>query len=108
MITTTIFIAPKQEGKIKTALRKSKGCQIKVKKGSQSQCAGLLKGDMLLTPAQWKRYNKAKDGHIVSLPFKHEHLMRNMKHKGGFLPLLAAALIPLISGVAGGLIEKGI
>ena len=25
--------------------------------------------------------------------------MQNMKHKGGFLSLLAAALVPLISGV---------
>ena len=31
-----------------------------------------------------------------------------MKHKGGFLPLLAAALAPIIGGVAGGLIEKEI
>ena len=29
-------------------------------------------------------------------------------HRGGFLPLLAAALAPVIGGVAGGLIEKGI
>ena len=31
-----------------------------------------------------------------------------MKHKGGFLPLLAAALAPVIGGVVGGLIEKEI
>ena len=31
-----------------------------------------------------------------------------MKHKGGFLPLIAAALAPVIGGVAGGLIEREI
>ena len=31
-----------------------------------------------------------------------------MKHRGGFLPLIAAALAPIIGGVAGGLIEKEI
>ena len=108
MIPTTLFVLPKQEGKIKTALKKKRGCQIKTRKSNQSQCAGMLRGEMLLTPSQWRKYNKARDGQVVSLPFKHEHLMQNMKHKGGFLPLLAAALVPLISGVAGGLIEKGI
>ena len=44
----------------------------------------------------------------MSLPFKHEELMDNMKHSGGFLPLLAAALAPVLGGVAGGLIERGI
>ena len=28
-------------------------------------------------------------------------------HKGGFLPLLAAALAPVLGGVIGGVIEKG-
>ena len=31
-----------------------------------------------------------------------------MKHKGGFLPLIAAALAPIIGGVAGGLIKREI
>ena len=56
---------------------------------------------MLLTPAQSKKYNKPRDGQMVSL-----RNMRNMKHKGGLLPFLAAASIPLISGIAGGLIEN--
>ena len=44
----------------------------------------------------------------MNIGFKHEHLVENMKHKGGFLPLLAAAIAPIIGGVAGGLIEKEI
>ena len=34
--------------------------------------------------------------------------MENMRHKGGFLPLIAAALAPIIGGIAGGFIEKEI
>ena len=87
------------------AYKRKKGCQIKAKKmGSTSSC----KSSMLLTPAQFKKYHSAKTGKIVSLPFEHKHLVDNMKHKGGFLPLIAAALAPIIGGVAGGLIEKEI
>ena len=87
------------------AYYKKKGCQIKAKKmGSKAVC----KSSALLTPAQFKKYHSTKDGKIVSLPFQHKHLMENMKHKGGFLPLLAAALAPVIGGIAGGLIEKEI
>ena len=111
-IPTTLFIEPKQERKIKTALRNQKGCRIKMQKpygGSRNSCPpGLLKGELLLNPAQWKKYQKAKPGKSLALPFQHKHLVENMHHKGGFLPLLAAALIPIISGVAGGLIEKEI
>ena len=63
---------------------------------------------MLLTQPQLKRYHKAKHGTSVALPFQYKHLVTNLHHKGGFLPLIAAALAPIIGGIAGGLIEKGI
>ena len=87
------------------AYYKKKGCQIKAKKmGSKAVC----KSSMLLTPDQFKKYHSTKTGKIVSLPFEHKHLVENMKHRGGFLPLLAAAIAPILGGVAGGLIEKEI
>ena len=105
LIPTPLNIIPNQEYKIMKAYHKKKGCQIKAKKmGSTTSC----KDNMLLTPAQFKKYHSAKTGKIVSLPFQHKHLVENMKHKGGFLPLLAAALAPVIGGVAGGLIDKAI
>jgi len=61
---------------------------------------------LLVTPAHLDRYRKATHGSVVNLPFKHEDLRRN--HSGGFLPLLLAALAPVIGGVAGGLIDKAI
>jgi len=111
MIPTTLFIEPHQEKRIQLALRKGKGCQIKTRKivgGSlNGLIKGLIKGEMLLTQSQWKKYHTAKPGKSVTLPFLHEHLIKNMQHKGGFLPLLAL-LAPILGGVAGGLIEKEI
>ena len=87
------------------AYYKKKGCRIKAKKmGPKAVC----KSSMLLTPDQFKKYHSTKTGKIVSLPFEHKHLVENMKHRGGFLPLLAAAIAPILGGVAGGLIEKEI
>ena len=100
MIPHSFMISPNQEKKILSALKQSKGCRIQVKKGRANN------GQLLVTPAHINRYKKAASGSVVSLPFKHEDLQRN--HRGGFLPLLAAALAPVIGGVAGGLIEKEI
>ena len=55
-----------------------------------------------------KRYQKAAKGDPVPLRFKHEHLIENMHHQGGFLPLIAAALAPVLGGIAAGAIERGI
>ena len=100
MLKHSFNILPNQDARIRRAFNNSKGCQIKVKK------AGGKNGELLVTPEHLIRFNKASPGAIVTLPFKHEHLKAN--HKGGFLPLLAAALAPVIGGVAGGLIEKEI
>ena len=102
MIPASLHVEPKQETKIRAALRKRKGCRIKVRKANGGT------GHFLLTPDHLKRYEKASLGSVVSLPFKHQDLMENMRHKGGFLPLIAALLAPIIGGVAGGLIEKEI
>ena len=101
MIPSSLHVMPKQERKILKALRKCKGCRIKVKK-----CAGPDR--MLLTPAHVKRLSKAAPGSVVSLPFQHKHLVENSHHEGGFLHLLAAILEPVLGGVAGGLLGKGI
>ena len=104
LIPHSFTIQPGQQAKIQRALKKSKGCRIQVKKGSAA--SGHQRQQLLVTPAHVEKYRKALHGSIVSLPFKHEDLKKN--HRGGFLPLLTAALAPVIGGVAGGLIEKGI
>ena len=100
MLPHSFMIQPNQNPKIKRALKQSKGCWVKVKKG------GPENGQLLVTPAHLKKYKKAAHGSTVNLSFKHEDLQKN--HRGGFLPLLLAALAPVVGGVAGGLIEKGI
>ena len=101
MIPASLKVMPKQEKKIFNALNGNKGCTIKVKK-----CAGFDK--MLLTSGHLKKYQKAANGSVVTLPFTHKHLVANSHHKGGYLPLLAAVLGPILGGVAGGLLGKGI
>ena len=120
MSEITVLIEPAQEARILSALRKGKGCRIKVRKPSnegeespmtlntEQNARHPSKGVLVLTTSQMKRYQKALPGSTVALPFTHEHLQRNMHCKGGFLPLLAAVLAPIIAGVAGGLIEREI
>ena len=105
LIPTPFNPIPNQERRILKSYQAKKGCRIKAKK---MKSTAACKTSMLLTPAQFKKYHSAKTGKIVSLPFQHKHLMENMKHKGGFLPLLAAALAPVSGGVAGGWIDKAI
>ena len=105
MIPTQLYIGPNQENRIMNALRKRRGCRIKVRKGSSPSHRH---GEMLLTPAQRTKYQALANGKSMNMTFKHKDLTENMKHKGGFLPLLAAALAPVLGGVAGGLIEREI
>ena len=102
MIPISMHVEPGQENRIRKAIKNQKGCRIKVRKYDQSGPHHLF-----VTTNMLKKYAKAKKGELVPLNFKHEHLMNNMK-KGGFLPLIAAALAPVIGGVLGGVLEKEI
>lgn len=105
LIPTQLYVGPNQEKRIMKAYQKRRGCRIKVRKGA---AVSHLRGEMLLTPQHWAKYQATTHGKSFNIPFKHEELAKNMKHKGGFLPLIAAALAPVIGGVAGGLIEREI
>ena len=101
MIPASLKVMPKQERKIFKALKGRKGCRIRVKK-----CVG--DDNMLLAPSHMNKIQKAAHGSVVTLPFSHKHLVENSRHKGGFLPLLAALLGPVLGGVAGGLLGRGL
>ena len=103
MIPASFYVNPVQENRIRKAIKNKKGCRIRVTKQQHPGPHHLL-----VTTNALKRYAKAKTGESVPLHFKPEHLQENMKHSGGFLPLIAAALAPIIGGVAGGLIERQI
>ena len=102
MIPLQLEVIPNQEKKIHAALKKEKACRLKVKK--------VYKGphNLLVRNKYAKRYHQTPHGKEISLPFSHGDLVQNLHHRGGFLPLIAAALAPIIGGVAGGLIEREI
>ena len=116
----TLVIEPRQETRIGDALKKKTGVVIKVRKplmeGEHSPMAlthdtsgrSASKGILHLTPAQMEKYDRGHPGSVISLKFSNRHLQENLRHRGGFIPLLAALLAPVIGGVAGGLIEKEI
>ena len=102
MLPVAFHVVPGQENRIRNALKKKKGCRINVTK---SQASGPHR--LLITSSMLKRYQKALEGKTVPLQFKHAHLIENMHHSGGFLPLIAA-LAPVLGGIAAGAIERGI
>ena len=116
----TVTIHPGQEKRVSKALKKQTGCIIRVCKplregddsemGQTYDCSewNSSKGILHLTPAHLDKYNRAESGSVVPLKFERHHIEENLKHSGGFLPLLAAVLAPVIGGVAGGLIEREI
>ena len=61
-----------------------------------------------MTQQQSLKIRKAPVGTHFSFAFSPAQVKANMKHEGGFLPLLAAALIPIVSGIIGGVAEKAI
>ena len=102
MIPVQLEVSPNQEKKLQTALRREKGCRLKVGKVPGGPHTMVMRNPYV------KRYHETPNGREVILPFSHRDLVRNLHHKGGFLPLIAAALAPIIGGVAGGLIEREI
>ena len=105
MIPIQLEVLPNQEKKLHTALKKEKGCKLKCKKVPKGAHT------MLMRKKYAKRLQMTPNGNQITLPFSHKDLVQNLHHKGGFLPLIpliAAALAPVIGGVAGGLIEKEI
>ena len=116
----TLVIEPRQEKRINNALKKKTGCVIKVRKphseNDYSEMAqtrdfsgtSASKGVLHLTPEHLEKYNRAEPGTSVPLKFENHHLQENLRHKGGFIPILAAFLAPIIGGVASGLIERKI
>ena len=102
MIPVQLEVSPNQENKLQEALKKQKGCRLKVRKVPGGRHTMVMRNPYV------KRYRETPNGHEVILPFSHQDLVRNLHHKGGFLPLIAAALAPIIGGVAGGFIEREI
>ena len=105
-----------QEKRIRRALKKQKGLRLTFKKsdggggdndGGQQQHQQMA-GTWLLKPSQWKVYNRAAPNSTFRLTFSAADMAKNINHSGGFLPLLAAILGPIIGGVAGAAVDRAI
>ena len=102
-----------QEKRIRRALKKQKGLRLTFKKsdgggdndGGQHQ---QMAGTWLLKPSQWKVYNRAAPNSTFRLTFSAADMAKNINHSGGFLPLLAAILGPIIGGKAGAAVDRAI
>ena len=104
LISTQPYVGPNQEKRIMKAYQKRRGCRIKVRKGTAA--TSHHRGEMLLTPQQWAKYQATTHRKSFNISFKYGELTENMKHKGGFLPLIDVALALVIGGVAGGLVVE--
>ena len=83
MLPVAFHVVPGQENRIRNALKKKKGCRIKVIK---SDTIGPHR--LLVTSAMLKRYQKGVRGDSVPLQFNQEHLIENTNLPGGFLSLI--------------------
>ena len=87
LIPTQLYVGPNQEKPITKRIRRDVAVELKY--GMELQRLIIVQ-------------------RCFNILFKHEELTENMKHKDGFLPLIAAALAPVIGGVADGLVEREI
>ena len=118
----TLRITSNQEKRLISALKSGTGCVIKIYKANENaenvdktifldekaNQISTARGLLHLRPEQISKIDKAKPGSTIALKFSKEDLEYNRRSRGGFIPLLLAALAPVLGGVAGGLIEKEI
>ena len=98
-------IDPLQEVRIKKALQHHKG--VCVWAAPTSEPDGPEVGTWLLSPRQMHQIHQA-GGQPTRLTFSRAQLKKNLGHEGGFLPILASALIPIIGSAVGAIVENEI
>ena len=100
-----VRVCPGQDKRLQKALRAKKSAKIHFITVNQS---AQNTQRLTLTQAQVRKVQKAPVGTKFSFSFSKAQIQANLRHEGGFLPLLAAALVPLISGIVGGVAERAI
>ena len=95
-----------QDAKIKRAIKNQRGVCVLVTP-TQEGDNGENVGQWLLSPRQLKKLHKS-DVFPTKLTFSAAQVKKNLQHTGGFLPLLASALIPIIGSAIGAVVEKEI
>ena len=106
MTAVQLKLDPLQDVKIKSALKNHKGVCLTVTPTSEMD-NGTDTGEWILSPRQLKNLQLA-NGAPTKLTFSCDQLRKNLHHEGGFLPLLASALIPIIGSAVGAVVEREI
>ena len=106
MTSVRLRIDPLQEVRIKKALKKHKGVCIWASPSSDPD--GPDVGTWLLSPRQMHLIQQSDGNYPTKLTFSADQLRQNLKHTGGFLPLLASALIPIIGSAVGAVVAREI
>ena len=100
-----VHIQPNQENRFKRAIQKRTRTIVRFAlAASPSQNNGIL----CLTHQQMLKVQKAPCGTPFQFTFSAAQIKANLQHEGGFLPLLLAALAPILGGVVGGIAERAI
>ena len=107
MTTQRLKLDPLQETRIRRALQNHKGVCLTVTPATADTPDGEDTGVWLLSPRQLKRLSSGNGG-PVKVTFSNAQLHQNLNHTGGFLPLLAAAILPIIGSAIGGVVEREI
>ena len=115
---TTVLLKPNQEKKIKRAVHQRRGCVIHVTKGGGDSSPMAAQQDLNarhsskaiihLTTPQCVKLHDAAVGETVPLHMRHEHLVENLKHKGGIIPILIGLLASAAGAAAGEAIGREI
>lgn len=106
MTAVQLKLDPLQDVKIKRALKNNRGVCLTVTPTSDMD-NGTDTGEWILSPRQLCKLKEA-NGAPAKLTFSSDQLKKNLHHDGGFLPLLASALIPIIGSAVGAVVEREI
>ena len=107
MTSQKLKLDPLQDTRIKKALQNHKGVCLTVAPAAQDTEDSNDTGAWLLSPRQMQKLAHGNGG-PVKLTFSNAQLHQNLHHTGGFLPLLAAAILPIIGSAIGGVVEREI
>ena len=105
MIPKRLKVFPGQTTKIRRAIRRHKGCIVSVCNSDEPGSEG---GTFLLNAKQVSKLDKSPSGHPVKIMLTADQVKKNMEHTGGFLPIIAALLAPVIGSAVGAAVDKAI
>ena len=97
-----------QKKRIHNAVHRQKGVTVHFSSLNGANNSHRNTGIICLTQHQLAKVRRSPTGSKFSFAFSPAQVKANMKHEGGFLPILAAILAPAITGIIGGLAEKAI